>query len=319
MDITWISTEAKTIHAFFVSIFYLSATILLLLGVLIEYFKMPLGGVPSFTQLIGRALVAAILLAAYPEISNTVATVADAVAEQLGSINNYHHVLQAAGAAMKAHSWHWTSIGDTLLSVVSYAAYLILYLTIFFFDAAIVYCLVLLYIFSPIMIVFYILPQTASLTRGLFRTLFEVATWKIVWSVLGTLLWSTALNNFRNADQGNFITLLALTLMLAFSIIMTPIVVKNLISGAISNIASQTAGLAAMGLSAGFLSPAALAGMTKVHTKKAATFGLKAAGKGVSKGYQASKSFAGSAKSKFSQKIEAKKSDEPEQLSFPGV
>jgi len=309
MDISWISSEAKTIHGFFVSIFYTLATLLLLIGVLIEYFKAPIGGVPAFSQLVGRALVAAILLIAYPEISNTVAAIADAVAERLGSLNTFHNVLQSAGAAMKEHSWSWTSIGDTLLSVVSYAAYLVLYITVFFFDAAIVYCLVLLYIFSPIMIVFYILPQTASLTGGLFRTLFEVATWKIVWCVLGTLLWSTALNNFKNSGQGNFITLIALTLMLVFSLVLTPLVVKSLISGTISNMASQTAGLAAIGLSAGMLSPAAMAGMAKVGTKKAATWGLKQTGKGIKAGYKGGRSAAGLVRKGFSKKLKAEMSD----------
>ena len=299
MDISWISSEAKTIHAFFVSIFYLLATVLLLIGVLIEYFKFPLGGTPGFSHLVGRALVAAILLVAYPEISNTVAAVSDSVAERIGSLNSFHHVLQSAGAALKEHSWSWTSIGDTLLSVVSYIAYLILYVTIFFFDAAIVYCLVLLYIFSPIMIAFYILPQTASMTSGLFRTLFEVATWKIVFAVLGTLLWSTALNNFKNSGQGNFITLLALTLMLTFSVVLTPLVVKSLISGALSGIASQTAGLAAIGLSAGFLSPVAMAGLAKAGTAKAAGTSLKLAGRT----YKASKKGFAKAKNHFSKKL----------------
>lgn len=315
MDISWISSEAKTIHAFFVSIFYVSATVLLLLGVLIEYFKMPLGGVPAFTQLIGRTLIAAILLVAYPEISNAVAAVADAVSEHLGSMNNYHQVLQAAGAALKDHSWHWTSLGDTLLSVVSYAAYLILYLTVFFFDAAIVYCLVLLYIFSPVMIVFYILPQTAGMTSGLFRTLFEVASWKIVFSVLGTLLWSTALNNFQNSHQASFITLLALTLMLAFSILLTPLVVKNLIGGALSGMASQTAGLAAVALSAGALSPAALAGATKLTTVKAAKFSGRMSGKIISKGYQGGQLVGKKIKNRFRENIQA--SNRPPDSSKP--
>jgi hypothetical protein len=304
MDISWISSQAKEIHALFVSIFYVLAALLLVIGVLIEYFKMPIGGVPAFSQLIGRALVAAILLAAYPEISNMVAAVADAVADKLGSLNTFNNVLQSAGATLKDHSWSWTSIGDTLLSVVAYFAYLILYITVFFFDAAIVYCLVLLYIFSPIMIAFYILPQTAAMTGGLFRTLFEVATWKIVWAVLGTLLWSTALHDFQVKGQ-NFITLLALTLMLAFSILLTPLVVRNLISGALSSIATQTAGLAALGLSAGFASPAALAGLTKMGTKKAGGWALKQTGKGISKGYKASKAVASHTRNQFSRKVPA--------------
>jgi len=299
MDITWISSEAKTIHAFFVSIFYLISTILLLIGVLIEFFKAPIGGVPAFSQLIGRALIAAILLVAYPEISNTVSAVSDAIADRLGGLNNYHHVLASAGDAIKQHSWGWTSIGDTLLSIASYLAYGILYLTVFFFDAAIVYCLVLLYIFSPLLIVFYILPQTASLTRGLFKSLFEVATWKIVWCVLGTLLWSTALNNFKNSGQGNFITLLALTLMLAFSLLLTPLVVKSLISGTISDMASKTAGMAAVGLSAGFASPAALTKLTTMGSKKVGSLGLKVTGRTLGAGKKGVKAVGRRIKNKF--------------------
>lgn len=309
MDISWISSQARDIHTFFVSIFYILATILLATGVLLDYFKLPIGGTPSFSQIVGRTLVAAILLVAYPEISNTVAGVSDAVADKLGSINSFSNVLQSAGAALKHHSWSWTSVGDTLLSVVAYVAYLFLYITVFFFDAAIIYSLTLLYIFSPLMIVFYILPSTSSLTSGLFRTLFEVAAWKIVFAVLGTLLWSTALNDFNQSGEGSFITLLALTLMLAFSVLLTPIVTRNLISGTISNIASQTAGLAAIGLSAGFLSPTALAGFTKKGSKVA----LRQTGRGISKTYKASKLATKHAKKKFTKQFTTNSKNEKEQ------
>jgi len=308
MDISWISSQAKEIHTFFVSIFYSLAILLLLIGVIIDYFKMPIGGVPTFQQLVGRALVAAILLVAYPQISNWISAFADAVSDHLGSVNYYKNVLTLAGQTFKDHSWSWTSLGDTLLSVVAILAYFILYLTVFFFDAAIVYCLVLLYIFSPILIAFYILPQTASMTSGLFRTLFEIAAWKIVWSVLGTLLWSTALHDFEAKGQ-NFITLLALTLMLALSILLTPIVVRNLISGALSNAASQTAGLAAMGLSAGFATPAALAGATKLGTKKAYSWGANKAFSGVKKSYQVGRN---SIKKSFAKTIDANSKESSE-------
>ncbi len=109
MDIHFISAEAKTLHSFFVSIFYMLSTILLLIGVLLEYFKMPVGGSLSFPQLVGRTFIAAILLAAYPEISNMVAAVADAVADKIGDLNSFHHLLESAGAALKEHSWSWTS------------------------------------------------------------------------------------------------------------------------------------------------------------------------------------------------------------------
>ena len=317
MDISWISSQAKEIHQFFVSIFYSLAILLLVIGVLIDYFKMPVGGMPAFQQLVGRALVAAILLTAYPQISNWVSAVADAVSDHLGSINTYQNVLKSAGATLKDHSWSWTSLGDTLISVVAIISYFILYLSVFFFDAAIVYCLVLLYIFSPIMIAFYILPQTASMTKGLFRTLFEVATWKIVFAVLGTLLWSTALHDFEAKGQ-NFITLLALTLMLAFSILLTPLVVRSLISGTLSGMANQAAALSAIGLSAGFASPTALAGMTKTGTKKAYGWGLQKSFQGAKKSYQMAKATPGFTKRHITRRLYAKSQDLPNNvIPFP--
>lgn len=66
--------------------------------------------------------------------------------------------------------------------------------------------------------------------------------------------------------------------MLVFSVILTPLVVRNLISGSLSSIASQTAGLAALGLSAGFLSPGAIAGLTSTGTKKAGAATIKRTG-----------------------------------------
>lgn len=282
VDLTWISTEARSIHDFFVSIFYLLAGLLLALGVLLEYFKLPLGGTPAFPQLLGRTLVAAILLVAYPEISNAVAAVADSVADKLGGFNNIHIVLEKAGETLKKHSWSWTSIGDTLIWIVTYLAYFFLFVTVFFFDAAVIYCMALLYIFSPVLIVFYILPQTAVLTGGLFRSLFEIAAWKIVWSVLATLLWSSALNNFNQPETlGNFVVQLALTLMLTYSILKTPIVVKSLISGAISSVAAQAAGYAALTMTAGAASPAAVSGFIQKKGLQLAKGGLQLSSKGI--------------------------------------
>jgi hypothetical protein len=157
---------------------------------------------------------------------------------------------------------------------------------VFFFDAAIIFCMLLLYIFSPLMIAFFILPQTAGMTSGLFRCLFEIAAWKIVFAVLGTLLWSTALSNFTQGDSANFLTLVVLTLMLALSLLLTPLVVRALISGALTGVTTQAAGLAAVGLSAGFLSPAALAAMAQKKTALAATSARKTAWRATKAGFK---------------------------------
>ena len=61
-DLTWLSQEADKIHGIFYSLFFTLATVILLVGVVIEYFKFPLTGSANFSRLIGRALIATLLL-----------------------------------------------------------------------------------------------------------------------------------------------------------------------------------------------------------------------------------------------------------------
>ena len=248
-DLGWITQEAQMLHGIFRSLFFASITVLLLLGVVLEFFKMPLGVVPAFPQLVGRALICGILLASYPEIANSIAAVADGLAEKIGDLNTFKNVLGKAGGVISKLSWSWTSIGDSFVFIVSYLSFCLLHVTVFFFDAAVSYAWVLLYVFSPLLIALFILPQTSSATAALFRSLIEVSAWKVVCAVLGTLLWSTALRNFENVgDQTNFITVLTYTIILSLSVICTPLVVRSLFNKGVSGLASTLGGAAGSAL-----------------------------------------------------------------------
>src|SRR3954471_21001875 len=96
-DVTWLTQEAHKIHDWFQSLFYGLVLLFLLIGLLIEYFKWPIGGVPSFGPLAGRALVAAILLLSYPEVANLISDLTTAASQQLGNLNEFKTVLTKLG------------------------------------------------------------------------------------------------------------------------------------------------------------------------------------------------------------------------------
>ena len=96
-DISWLASEAKAIHGIFYSFFYLLVTMLMILGVVLEYFKIPMGDMPSFAQIVGRVFIAALLLHAYPDITNAIADVTDAIAVRLGDLNQFKLVLDRMG------------------------------------------------------------------------------------------------------------------------------------------------------------------------------------------------------------------------------
>ncbi len=245
-DLSWLSQEARTVHDTFMMLFYSLATVFLALGVFLEYFKMPLGGVPAFAPLVGRVLVATLLLHSYPEIANTLGDLTDALSRQLGDLNNFHHVLSRMGDKLNEFSWSWTSLKETSILVMSFITFFLLYISIYIASAGVIYVWVLLYVFSPLLIALFILPATSQATKALYRSLFEVCAWKIVWSVLATLLWSAALSEINKpANDINFLTAIAFNLILAVSVLFTPLVVHALAGGGLTSMATGMMGMAA--------------------------------------------------------------------------
>ncbi len=268
-DIAWLAIEAKKIHEIFSGYFYLIVTVLMLLGIAIEYFKWPIGQVPNFGTLVGRALIAAILLHAYPEITNTIADVTDAIAGRLGDLNNFKLILDRMGDKIGELSWSWVSVKETVMLLLSFITFFILYFSIFIADSFYIYVWVMLYVFSPLLIALYVLPITAGATSGLFKSLIEVACWKIVWSVIATLLWSAALSQInQEGSQVNFLTAIGFNIILAGSLLLTPFVVHALAGSGLAQMGKDLSSLAIGGMT---ISPSRTIGVTKQIASKATT------------------------------------------------
>lgn len=310
-DITWLASEAKTIYEIFYSFFYMLVTMLLLLGVVLEYFRIPMGDMPSFGQLVGRVFIAALLLHAYPDITNAIADITDAIAARLGDLNQFKLVLDRMGDKLGELSWSWVSFKDTVILLISFLTFFLLYFSIHIADAFYLYAWTLLYVFSPLLIALYVLPATSSATKALFRSLIEIACWKIVWSVIATLLWSAALSNINdNGAQISFLTAISFNIILAGSLLLTPFVVHALAGSGIATMTRNVGALAIGGLA---ITPgSAIAGGKAVSSK---SFGVGAAGgKYLKDKYQATQGAIKRRVSKpnYVRKVPAKKNDQME-------
>lgn len=243
MDMNWLANEARQIHDLFSAMFYSVILLMISLGVVLSYFKMPMGQVPEFLNLVGRAILAAFLLAAFPEIMNALANITDDLANQVGQLHNLKLVVARAGEKIGNLTWSWVSVKDSVLLIVSYITYFFLYASVYVADAMYLLTWTLLYIFSPLLIAAFTLPKTASATAGLFQALIEVCLWKVTWSVLAALLWSFALSQINDPQYDvDFITAILLNIMLAFSVLLTPIIVRSLVKGGIQNTAATMGG-----------------------------------------------------------------------------
>lgn len=260
-DLSWLALEAKKVHDIFAGYFYLLITVLMLLGIAVEHFKWPIGGVPNFGTLVGRALIAALLLHSYPDISNTIAEVADAISSQLGDLNNFKTILDRMGDKLGELSWSWSSFKETIILIISFLSFFLLYFSIHIADSFYIYVWVLLYVFSPLLIALFVLPVTASATSALFRSLIEVAAWKVVWSTLATLLWSNALSRInQEGSQISFLSAIGYNVILAGSLLLTPFVVHALAGGGLAQMGKDLSSLSIGGMT---LSPARAVSATR--------------------------------------------------------
>ncbi len=270
MDMTWLASEAKQIHAIFASLFYSIILSLLLLGVVINYFRMPLGQVPEFLSLVGRATIAAFLLVALPEIMNTIADITDAVAREVGQLTNFKLVLGRLGDKIETLTWSWVSVKDSVLLLISNLTFFLLYISVYMADTLFLFTWTLLYIFSPLLIAAFVLPSTAHATKGLFQSLIEVSCWKVTWSVLAALLWSFALSEINRPEYDvDFLTAILLNVLLAFSVVVTPLVVGKLLRGGLH---SGAAALGGVILGAVAMTPPGITGLAATPIRSAKGF-----------------------------------------------
>lgn len=245
-DFSWLATEAKQIHAVFQGMFYSMIVTFLLIGVVMEYFKFYVGGIPTFATLVGRCLVAALLLTAFPEILNAISGFTDSLAAEIGSLNKFELVLSRMGDRLDKLTWSWTSVKAMVLVTLSFLTFFLLYISVYLTDAMYLFTWTLLYIFSPTLIACYVLPVTSGLTRNLFKSLMVVASWKVVWCVLAAILWSSALIDIdKLSDEANFFTICLFNIMLACSLLFSPFIVSSFLMQGLES-ASTRAGAAAV-------------------------------------------------------------------------
>ena len=283
-NVSWLAGQAHQVHDIFYNLFYGLVTVFLCLGIFLEYFKWPLGGIPAFPVLVGRVLVATLLLHSYSEVSNTLADAVDALSNQLGDLNQLNVVVGKMGDKLGQFSLSWLSVKDTIVQVISFVTFFLLYIAVHGVQAFMLYTWTLLYVFSPLLIALYVLPSTAGATKALYRSLIEVSCWKIVLSVLATLLWSFALSNINQPDQNvPFATVIFLNLILAGSMLLTPMVVHALAGSGFATLAQTAGGIVAGATMAAPFSAVASAYSKGKKTYQAASKAKNAVSSGVSK------------------------------------
>ncbi|MEZ4872632.1 MAG: hypothetical protein R2827_10450 [Bdellovibrionales bacterium] len=245
-----LGTLARDLHQEFVNMYYLFLPVFFALAVVVAWFKSPTGS-PEFLDIVKRAIVATILLAAFPDIANAILFVTEGVADKIDRLNSLDTLIRMAQEKSDGYSVSVTSMilqfNDLIIATLSFLSYLILYIARYLTIAMYHFFWIFYMISAPLLLLFNLIEGTQQITKNLFKGMIEVACWKIVWAILGAMLAALSFGDAYRAE-GSYLVLIVMNFVIAIAMLMTPSMVKSIVGGGVQSMSSAlgAASVAAM-------------------------------------------------------------------------
>jgi type IV secretory pathway VirB6-like protein len=138
-----------------------------------------------------RAFLATLLVAGFQEISDTILAVTTAIADRISDMNGWDVFFQMAQTKAKSYT-NGASVlilgfNDLVIALLSYASYVGVYIARYVTVATYHFMWIFLSILSPLLILMTLFRGTSQITVNLFKSLIEVACWRIVWAVMSVM------------------------------------------------------------------------------------------------------------------------------------
>ena len=239
------------LHQEVVRLYYLMLPVFFCLSVAVTWLRAP--GNVEFLDVLRRAMISTLLLAAFPEISRAIIFIADGIAEKVDQMQGIDVFLKLAKEKALSFTFVKNTIllqfSDLIIAVLSFVSYLILYIARYLTIAMYHFYWIFYMVSAPILLLFNLFPSTSQITANLFRGMVEVASWKIVWAIFGAML--TALS-FGDAyrTQEDYLILMVMNFVIAISMLKTPSVVSSLVGSGFNSMAPSVGTAAAMTMAA---------------------------------------------------------------------
>ena len=240
VDFSLMGSLIRDLHQEFVRIYYLMLPVFFCLSIAVTWVRSPHGSL-DFIDVLKRAIVATLLLAAFPEIAQTIISVADGIAQRIDDKTNLDTVIRMAQEKADSYSFSGKSLligfNDLIVSVLVFLSFVILYIARYITIAMYHFYWVFYMVSAPLLLLFNLFPSTANIPANLFKGMIEVACWKIVWAILGAMLISLSFGDAYNRE-GSYIVIVVMNLVIAIAMLATPLLVKSIVNQGAQSMAS---------------------------------------------------------------------------------
>lgn len=273
-DFSVFGSVVSQIHEELVRYYYLFLPVFFGIALVIDWFRNPLGS-PDFLATLKRAVIATLLIIGFQEISGSILDLANGLAEKISDLSGIDAIMKMASEKTSTYTFSTTSailgINDFVISLITFLSYIVLFIARYITVALYHFMWSTLVILSPVLILFTLFRGTIGIPIGLFKSLAEVASYKIVWAILSAMLTSLSFGNAYAAD-GQYLTVIVLNFIIALAMLMTPLVVKSLVGSGLSSMGQTLGAGAAMAMIATPAKAASVASVGRGALSSAAAF-----------------------------------------------
>lgn len=239
LDFNQLSPLMRELHLECVKLYYLMLPVFFALAVAFQWFKRGQGAI-DYLDLLKRTIVSTLLLIAFPEIADVIINVTEGIATRIDSLKSLDKLFLIAEEKINGYTDSPMSIllqfGDMALAICTFLSFLFVFIVQFVSLAMFHFFWLFLVVTAPLLLLFNIFESTSQIVGNLFRSLIEVACWKIVWAIFGVILASLSFGEMYRVE-GSYVTVIVMNVVVAFSILSTPIMVRGLMGAGIQSTA----------------------------------------------------------------------------------
>ncbi len=193
-----------------------------------------LGLAGSILVRLKRLVLVALLLVTFPTIAEFSQSIGVEVAKSIDDMTGIDMVLEAASKRASAFSFDLKGLltlgGDLLIGALVIISFVILIVARFFLLAFQHFYWFLLVALGPFLILGTLFESSSGITKGLFKNMFQISAWPVIWSILSAFLKALPFAAAYSIE-GRYVTVVTLNLIIAIALLFSPFIVSQLCEG----------------------------------------------------------------------------------------
>lgn len=181
-----------------------------------------------------RLVITVLLLILFPSIAEFSQIIGVEIAKSIDDMTGIDQVLEAASKRADKYSFDLPGLinlgSDLLVGSLVILSFVLLVIARFFLLAFQHFYWFLLVALGPFLILGTLFESCGGVTKGLFKSMFQISAWPIVWSVLSAFLKALPFVSVYGSDS-SLITVVTLNLIIAVALLFSPMIVSQLSDG----------------------------------------------------------------------------------------